>query len=89
MSQFWENLWTDRRTDGRTLFYRTLPAEVGGAIIEDQGIKQVEALKALKPEENQELKSIEGLLQKRWEILKLKMKQMKFKNVMKKLKIKN
>ena len=29
--------------------------------IEDQGIKQVEALKALKPEENQELESIEGL----------------------------
>ena len=26
---------------------------------EDQGIKQVEALKALKPEENQELESIE------------------------------
>ena len=24
MSQFWENLWTDRRTDGWTLFYRTL-----------------------------------------------------------------
>ena len=29
--------------------------------IEDQVIKQVEALKALKPEENQNLKSIEGL----------------------------
>ena len=28
--------------------------------IEDQGIKQVEALKALKSEENQELESIEG-----------------------------
>ena len=33
--------------------------------IEDQGIKQVEALKALKPEKNQELESIEGLFQKR------------------------
>ena len=34
MSQFGENLQTDGRTDGRTegqaLFYRTLPAEVGG-----------------------------------------------------------
>ena len=30
-------------------------------ILEEQGAKQVEALKALKPEENQELKSIEGL----------------------------
>ena len=28
--------------------------------IEDQGIKQVEAIKALKPEENQKLESIEG-----------------------------
>ena len=27
--------------------------------IEDEGIRQLEALKALKPEENQELKSIE------------------------------
>ena len=33
-------------------------------IIADQGIKQVEALKALKPEENQELQSIEGLFPK-------------------------
>ena len=32
--------------------------------IEDQGMKQVEALKALKPEENQVLKSIEGLFPK-------------------------
>ena len=32
-----------------------------GKTIEDQAIKQVEALKALKPEENQNLKSIEGL----------------------------
>ena len=31
--------------------------------IENQGIKQVEVLKALEPEENQELKSIEGLFQ--------------------------
>ena len=30
-----------------------------------QGIKQVEALKALKPEENQELESIEGLFPKK------------------------
>ena len=29
MSQSWENLWTDRRTDGQTLFYRNLPAEAG------------------------------------------------------------
>ena len=32
--------------------------------IEYQGIKQVEALKALKPEENQELEPIEGLFPK-------------------------
>ena len=32
---------------------------------EDQGIKQVEALKALKPEENQELETIEGLFLKK------------------------
>ena len=31
MSQFWENLWTDGKTDGRTLFYRTLPAQAGGS----------------------------------------------------------
>ena len=29
MSQSGENLWTDRRIDGQTLFYRTLPAEAG------------------------------------------------------------
>ena len=34
--------------------------------IEDQGIKQVEALKALKPEENQELETIEMLFPKRF-----------------------
>ena len=33
-------------------------------IIEDQGIKQAEALKALKPEENNEPKSIEGIFPK-------------------------
>ena len=32
--------------------------------IEDQGIKQIEVLKALKPEQNQELKSIEGIFPK-------------------------
>ena len=37
-------------------------------------MKQVEALKALKPKENQELESAEGLLQKIWELMKLKMK---------------
>ena len=42
--------------------------------IEDQGIKQVEALKALKPEENQELESIEKKFPKRWKTMKLKMK---------------
>ena len=35
-------------------------------IIEGQGIKQVEALKTLKPEENQQLESIEGLFPKKW-----------------------
>ena len=30
MSQSQENLWTGGRTDGQTLFYRTLPAEAGG-----------------------------------------------------------
>ena len=33
--------------------------------IEEQGIKQVEALKALKPEENQGLETIEGLFPKK------------------------
>ena len=33
MSQSRENLQTDGRTDGQTLFYRTFPAEVGGPII--------------------------------------------------------
>ena len=32
MSQFQENLQTDKRTDGQTLFYRSLPAEAGGPI---------------------------------------------------------
>ena len=35
--------------------------------IEDQGIKQFEALKTLKPEENQELESIERLFSKKYE----------------------
>ena len=30
MSQSLENFWTDRRTDGQTLFYRTLPATAAG-----------------------------------------------------------
>ena len=34
-------------------------------ITEDQGIKQAEALKALKPEESQELEPIEGLFPKK------------------------
>ena len=42
--------------------------------IEDKGIKQVESLKALRAEENQELESIQGLFQKSWELLKLKLK---------------
>ena len=32
---------------------------------EDQGIKEIEALKSLKPKENQELESIEGLFPKK------------------------
>ena len=61
--------------------------------IEDQGIKQVKALKALKSEE--ELESVEGPppapthththTQKRRELMKLKMKYMKSKNENKKL----
>ena len=30
MIQFKENTWTDGRTDGQTLFYRTLPATARG-----------------------------------------------------------
>ena len=45
--------------------------------IEDKGIKQVEALKALKPEENQELDTNEGLFQKN-------MRNNEIKNVIKK-----
>ena len=37
-------------------------------------MKQVEALKAVKLEENQEVESIEGNFSEWWEILKLKMK---------------
>ena len=40
--------------------------------IEDQGIKQVEAWKALKSEENQELESIEGLFPKNMRTNKIK-----------------
>ena len=32
MSQCQENLWTDGRADGQTLFYRTLPAKARGPI---------------------------------------------------------
>ena len=46
--------------------------------IEDQGIKQVEVLKVLKPEETEELKSIEELFPD--EMMKLKMKYTKLKN---------
>ena len=40
--------------------------------IEDEGIKQVEALKALKPEENQELESTEGLFSKKMRNIEIK-----------------
>ena len=41
--------------------------------IEDQGIKQIEALKALKPEENKEdIKSVEGLFPKRMKTNEIK-----------------
>ena len=43
---------------------------------EDQGIKQVEALKVLKPEENKQLKLIEGIFLKIQELMKF----MKLKN---------
>ena len=41
--------------------------------IEEQGEKQVKLLKVLKPEENkeEEIKLVEGLFQKGWELLKL------------------
>ena len=42
---------------------------------EDQGKKRVEALKALNPEENHELESIERLFQKSWEKWNLKWKR--------------
>ena len=52
--------------------------------IADQGIKQVEALKALKSDENkQDIKSIDGIFPKE---MKLKIKQMKLKNEKKELK---
>ena len=34
MSQLQENVQTDGKTDGQTLFYSTLLADVGGPIIE-------------------------------------------------------
>ena len=51
---------------------------------EDQGKKRVEALKALNPEENHELESIEMLFPKKLRKMKLKMKEMKLKNGKKK-----
>ena len=42
--------------------------------MEDQGIKQVEALKSLKSEENQELESIEGLFPKIMRNIEIKKK---------------
>ena len=42
--------------------------------IKDQGIKQVDALKALKPEDNPELKSSEGIFKKKQEVVKLNIK---------------
>ena len=30
MIQFEENAWADEKTEGQTLFYRTLPATAGG-----------------------------------------------------------
>ena len=50
--------------------------------IEDQGIKQIEALKALKPEENKEdIKSVEGIFSKGMrtnEIKNIKRKDLKY-----------
>ena len=43
--------------------------------IENQGIKQIEALKALKPDENKELESIEGLFQKKMKNHEIKNKK--------------
>ena len=40
--------------------------------MENQGIKQVKDLKALKPEENQELESIEGLFPIKMKINEIK-----------------
>ena len=44
-----------------------------------KGRKQVEALKALIPEENQELESIEGLFPKKMRNMKLKLRKIKLK----------
>ena len=43
MSQSRENLWTDRRMDRETLFYRTLLAKIGGPKIEKETKKGVVA----------------------------------------------
>ena len=54
--------------------------------IEDEDIKQAEALKGLKPEENkQDIKLIGVFFKKRGELMKLKMKYMKLKHRTKKL----
>ena len=42
--------------------------------IQDQGIKQIEILKAFEPEDNQGLESIEGIFPKKSELIKLKKK---------------
>ena len=52
--------------------------------IEDQRIKQVEALEALKPEENQKLESIEGLFLKKMRNIEIKIETDEIKNEMKK-----
>ena len=52
--------------------------------IEDQRIKQVEALEALKPEENQKLESIEGLFLKKMKNIEIKIETDEIKNGMKK-----
>ena len=57
--------------------------------IEDQGIKQVEALKALKPEENQGLKSIEGLSSKKMRYNEIKNEIDKIKKWKEKIKVKD
>ena len=72
-----------------TYSWRSKAFEKQVKTIEDQGIKQVEALKALKPDENWELKSVEGLFPKEMRTSEIKNEIDEIKKLENKIKRKN